>query len=446
MCLHNLCWRYAYHGEDLIVTSFPQRWEQPKNDPLNVLDGIIEDMNAKTRPPIKSVYDLAMLITGRCSGMFDRHRLDDEDYHFLDMFESSIGRVTNRETKLFDRFNRSSTIAAKWLKDHRKHRGRGILTMASSPGENDDEDVDNPIFVDALLDIGTETELLGEIKDIRDELNIIRLVLRAQSNVLPDFADHISDELGGKRSVEAGELRKRSKDQQKVIDVHIENLDRMDKQADLIYVSLTHLLDLKQKHANAFEARFARDQAAWSARQGQTIMVFTLVTIIFLPMSFIASMFSISVQEFPRVQGQQSIPLGYVSKYTFGIGLAISIPLILISFFVDDAFMYGRKVVQWFLGKKESDEEPPEKTLWERRYSESRFSDTEKPRDRDRSTYEGLPRESFGRARDLSPLSERTQPSLSPGGNQHIVWARSSYEHVRARFTPVEDTRLDSRA
>lgn len=82
-------------GKDLIITCFPQRWNQPKNDPLNVLDGIIEDMNSKTRPPVRSVHDLATLITGRCSGVFDRHRLGDEDYQFLDMFESSIGQVVS---------------------------------------------------------------------------------------------------------------------------------------------------------------------------------------------------------------------------------------------------------------------------------------------------------------------------------------------------------------
>lgn len=80
-------------NDDLIITSFPQRWEQPKNDPLNVLDGIIEDMSSKTRPPVRSIYDLAALITARCSGVFDRHRVGDEDYQFLDMFESSIGEV-----------------------------------------------------------------------------------------------------------------------------------------------------------------------------------------------------------------------------------------------------------------------------------------------------------------------------------------------------------------
>jgi hypothetical protein len=62
---------------------------------MMVLDGIIEDMNAKTRPPIDSVYDLAMLITSRCCGVFDRHKLDSESYQFLDMFESSIGHVVS---------------------------------------------------------------------------------------------------------------------------------------------------------------------------------------------------------------------------------------------------------------------------------------------------------------------------------------------------------------
>lgn len=74
---------------DTIVTCFPQRWDQPKQDPLNVVDGIIEETNAKTRPRIQSVFDLAMVITERCAGIFDRHRLDEQQYQFLDFFEVS---------------------------------------------------------------------------------------------------------------------------------------------------------------------------------------------------------------------------------------------------------------------------------------------------------------------------------------------------------------------
>ncbi|KIW02552.1 hypothetical protein, variant [Verruconis gallopava] len=105
-------------GKELIVTSFPQRWDQPANeDPLNVLLGIIEDMNAKTRPPVGSVYDLAMLITGRCCGVFDRHRQGSEVYQFLDMFEIAIGQITNREARLFERFKLASAATSMYLMD-----------------------------------------------------------------------------------------------------------------------------------------------------------------------------------------------------------------------------------------------------------------------------------------------------------------------------------------
>ena len=306
---------------------FPQRWQQPKNDPLNVLDGIIEDMNAKTRAPVKSVYEFATLILGRCSGMFDRHKLSDENYQFVDMFESSIGHVvrppssflpsltlkTNRETELFDRFNKASAFATKWLRETR--RGRATRRGFWATLEDDAESRDDPRFMDALLAIGTETRLLAEIKDIRDELNMIRMVLRSQTQATGDFADYAWEELGGRKSDEAADVRKRSREQLKIIDAHVANLDRMDNHAYLIYNSLTHLLDLKQKHSNAFEARFARAQAVLQAHQGQTIMVFTIVTIVFLPMSFIASVFAINIAEFPKQNGQTAVPWSYAAKF-----------------------------------------------------------------------------------------------------------------------------------
>jgi Mg2+ and Co2+ transporter CorA len=299
-----------------------------------VVDGIIEETNAKTRPPVQSVYDLAMLITNRCSGMFDRHRLDVQDYQFLDMFESSIGHVTNRETQLFSRFNVASSLSGKWLRQNRQQQeGTHIISKLRK------SQITDPIFSDVLLDIGIETALLAEIKDIRDELNIITVVLANQTNVLDEFEGHMIEELRSegvnRRSTDniVHEIRKRSREQRRLLDQHRKDVDRMDKQAEGIYTSLTHLLDLKQKHSNALEARFARDQAVIAAKQGQTIMVFTIVTIIFLPMSFVAAFFAINVEEW---QGTLTIP--YVSKYLFGIGLGISIPLIAMAFTVTDIF------------------------------------------------------------------------------------------------------------
>ncbi|KAF2012838.1 hypothetical protein BU24DRAFT_435191 [Aaosphaeria arxii CBS 175.79] len=344
-------------GKDLIVTAFPQRWQQPKNDPLNVLDGIIEDINSKTREPVRSIYDLALIITGRCSGVFDRNR-QDEDYQFLDMFEASIGNATEAETKLFSEFNDASERASKWLREHRRPnrfsrqleaQGRDIehenrrrrththifsndsLHDINGDDYRDDDDgpVHTPLFVDKLLDIGAETDLLAETKDIRDELNMIAKVLEDQRSVIPDIEVSITDILREEHKSQQ-DLKRRIREQIKTIDTHLKDIDRMDKQAERIYKSITDLLDLKQKHANAFEARFARDQAAGTARQSQTIMVFTIVTIIFLPLSFIAAFFTINIREFPHKdpEGEPSLPLSWVSKYMFGISFAVSIPLI----------------------------------------------------------------------------------------------------------------------
>jgi hypothetical protein len=67
-------------------------------------------------------------------------------------------------------------------------------------------------------------------------------------------------------------------------------------------------------------------------------MVFTLVTIVFLPMSFMAAFFAINIIEFPHdsPNGGSGLHLRYVAKYMFGIGLGISIPLIAIAFFMSD--------------------------------------------------------------------------------------------------------------
>ncbi|KAJ4302959.1 hypothetical protein N0V90_001850 [Kalmusia sp. IMI 367209] len=384
-------------GKDLIVTAFPQRWQQPKNDPLNVLDGIIENINSNTREPVRSVYDLAMIITSRCSGVFDRHRMGDEDYQFLDMFESSIGEATETETRLFEDFNAASKKASAWLQHHRRPNrfsrqleaeGRHIEqknkrgahshphqhVLADPPPEDTFHD-DNmgptysPLFVDELLDIGAETDLLTETKDIRDEIAMITKVLKDQRAVLSDMETCYTD-IYASAHWRQQDLKRRFREQYKLIDVHVADLERMDQQASRIYESITDLLDLKQKHANAFEARFARDQAAGTARQSQTIMVFTIVTIIFLPLSFIAAIFTINVREFPHLPGgdQPSLPLKYVSKFMFGVGFAISIPLIFIALSLDAIGDYIREIKRRWAERGNTRSVPPRNEIRDEKF------------------------------------------------------------------------------
>jgi hypothetical protein len=94
---------------------------------------------------------------------------------------------------------------------------------------------------------------------------------------------------------------------------------------------LKDLMDLRQKHANLSEARSARLQTEETSRQGNTIMVFTIVTILFvsilkfcynlphtnrfqLPASFMASFFALAINQFPR-DSSSMLDLNYVVKY-----------------------------------------------------------------------------------------------------------------------------------
>lgn len=307
------------------MTSFWQRWRQPRKDPLNVLEGIIEDINSKTREPVTNVYELAMTIAARCYGSFDRHRKGDDQYQFLDMFGGSIGSAMDREATLFKDFSDASEQASTWLRTHQRQE---------------------PKFVDQLLNIEGETMLLAEIKDIRDELEILAMVLDQQKHVLPDLKKAVKDLYINDRSL--GQLRKIDRsfqEHERTITNPLKDIHRMDKQAERIYSSIRDLLDLKQKHANAFEARFARDQAVGTRRQGKTVMVFTVVTVIFLPLSFIAAFFAINIESFPHdpQTGNPALPLGYVSQYVFGVGLAISIPCIILALTVGElGEVFGR--------------------------------------------------------------------------------------------------------
>lgn len=322
-------------NKDLIISCFPERWNMGKRkDPLGVLDGIVAEMNAKTRPPVRSVYHMAILISGRCSGMFSRQGADDQDYQFLDMFESSVGRVTEDLTHLFHQFEQASTQSKQWVRPSRRSKLRSSKSKSKAVTEEFSS-------FDRLLDIGVETSLLTEVRDIRDELNILTMILNSQLWTLGDLKNCLVEELSlsaassrlmrnNVNNWHVADIRKRTLEQERHLKVHKRDIQSMDEQAERLYQSLTDLLDLKQKHSNALEARFASEQALAAARSGQTVMVFTIVTIVFMPMSFIAGYFGVNTESFDNLNDD------YVAIWTFGGGLAISAIFIFMAFFVVD--------------------------------------------------------------------------------------------------------------
>jgi len=100
---------------------------------------------------------------------------------------------------------------------------------------------------DSLFSITAETQLLGEIKDINDELNILQMVLNDQLHTLKEFAriTKISNE-----SVDNKDLESLAAVRVEYISSHLQKLAKMEKLAEKTYKSVSTLPLIWGFHAN----------------------------------------------------------------------------------------------------------------------------------------------------------------------------------------------------
>lgn len=78
-------------------------------------------------------------------------------------------------------------------------------------------------------------------------------------------------------------------------------------------------MDLKQKQANLSESRMSRFKAEASASHSRIMLLFTIVTIIFLPLSFLASWFGMNIED-PKAG---DLKLYQIAAIIFPISLVI---------------------------------------------------------------------------------------------------------------------------
>jgi len=300
------------NGADRVVSCFPERQGCDPGS-LDYLQRNILHHNAENRQPIKTTVDLVSQIIATCSEVFSWSQEADLA-RFLHFFEATVGRVGDDEIGLLNEFTKNSEKLHA-LKDSHFHYT-----------ENKDK------FLIEMLDIRPQVTLLKEAKDIRDEIKIILHVLGEQRRVLADetIVSFFVAEQGGSADRDPSKTLTKPL---RIIDRAIGDFKKMDKQMKEIHDDLNHLLDLQQKQATVWEARSTREGARATSRQGNVMVIFTMVTIIFLPLSFMASFFALDIKEFPADEnGQTNWPLRRVCAYLFGVSFAVIIPFIALAF------------------------------------------------------------------------------------------------------------------
>jgi hypothetical protein len=315
-------WIWVIKGKDghpdRVISCFPER-EGHESGSLDDLHRNVLHQNADKRQPISTAADLVARIVTTCSDIFSWSQ-EAGLVQFLHFFEATVGRVGDDEIKLLKDFGENSDKLHGLDDKHFKY-------------SNDKDDM----LID-MLDVRPQIKLLKEAKDIRDEINIILHVLGEQRRVLKDDIITSFFELKTTDTTNPG-VTNAWTEPLRIVERAIDDFEKMDKQTKDIVDGLNHLLDLQQKQATVWEARSTREGARATSKQGSVMVIFTMVTIIFLPLSFCASFFALDIAEFPTDdKGQTNWPIHRLSGYLFGISFAVIIPFIALAFGTETVF------------------------------------------------------------------------------------------------------------
>ena len=291
--------------EDLIITSFPHVEQHRLIEQSALFTSILERINQGTGGLVRNVSELAGVIIERCISAFDRSTRTRCNADYFDVFKFSATAVMEAQIRLFREFQETSIAVTDWIKG-------SLRKSTANPTE--------PLpFVEDLLTLRREIDLLVEARDIEDELGILKHILDDQTSIL-----HCMQSQTGWVS----------RVPQTFKDLETQKLDipEMIEWMQGVSASITDLLEHKQRYANAIDANFAREQTKSAEVGNRTLLVFTIVTIIFAPMSFLAAFFAINTQEVPQNFKREGLSgLDVVYRFVVGLGLGTAGFIILVA-------------------------------------------------------------------------------------------------------------------
>jgi Mg2+ and Co2+ transporter CorA len=347
----------------LIVTSFPQDWQLPRSKTPDLLSSILGELNPRNGTPAKDIYELAACIIEHCLKASDEKTDQSDIPSVTEMFEAFIAELTQDESVLADRFNAAGASASLWIKNSlMKHNTQGNEDLQEfnerymealgkiEPGsdhvqshlQDDNHDTEEPLFLEHLLDIQPEISFLEGVKRVQHELRILDRIADDQHRVTSSARDTFTA-MQRNESFAREPIRASWSEQLEHLQQHRNEIAYLSGRAQDIYKSVIDLLDHKQRYANAIEARYARAPA-------RTLMVFTVVTVVFLPLSFLASFFTINIKELPYVDDQrQQLTLTFVLRYVLGIGLGTALLCVAVALYHHGfvRWMNRRRMVIW---------------------------------------------------------------------------------------------------
>ncbi|CEJ61184.1 hypothetical protein PMG11_09722 [Penicillium brasilianum] len=291
-----------------IVTFFPNQEATTSEGKLfeqtNLHSSIYNELNGDLARRFETAGDLAALIILHATTVLLDKTLH-RDLQVLRIFEESISILTESVTKSFKRFRNRGFVNRPADYD-RTAEGKN-MTGAQRDARDQQTARRNRDDLSVLL----------ELRDIEDELSTILKLLDQQDTVVKSMMKYFDRNGCGIVFLNAAQMR---------IDEYRTQIGEMKENSHLAQKAVETLLDLKQKQANVDEAKMARWQAEETQNQSRSLMVFTIFTVIFLPLSFFTSLFGINAREWSgtpeNLSLAQMLEIGAPASFAI-IGIAL---------------------------------------------------------------------------------------------------------------------------
>lgn len=281
------CWVVS---EDTIVTFFSNR--------DNSIDQDVEaaDLEAEIRSTLnipvyrhrcRNSFDFAALVVYKSVTVL----LDCLDV--FRVFEDWISELNNKTIESFEAFSKECAA----------HRN------SISPSQHQDSSIEFNRYIELL--------------DVADELSMLERLLLDQNHVVTNMkAEFQRTECPvSSHAIETLEetLRK--------IEEYYHQINHMQEACNKMQIDYNALHDMKQKQANLEEAIAARCSQEEAEKQSRTLMVFTVVTVLFSPLTFFTGLFSMNLREWDNNHPTTKVVAIYTSTLSFAV---IAIALIFI--------------------------------------------------------------------------------------------------------------------
>ncbi|KAL4812338.1 hypothetical protein BDW67DRAFT_193709 [Aspergillus spinulosporus] len=310
-----------------VVTFFPK--QEPTTvegkfyEQTNLFNSIYNELNGDLARRFETAGDLAALIVLHAvTVLFDRTL--HSDLQILRIFEESISILTELTTKSFKQFRNRGFVTRP--AEYNKTRDGRIMTAA----EREERDRE------AALQNRNDLSSMLELRDIVDELGTIMKLLEQQTTTINDMVKYFEHRGYGKRFILASLAR---------LDEYRTHISEMRENAIAAQKAVENLLDLKQKQANVDESRLARWEAEVTQSQSRAVMVFTIFTVIFLPLSFFTSLFGINAREWSGEPTNLTLQTMLIIAGPTSIAVIVSALLIAFSERLRDTLLKFQKII-----------------------------------------------------------------------------------------------------